>query len=121
MGAFADLESLPPQQLFDGIAARVIHGELITLGVLELDPGAVVGEHSHPNEQLGICLRGSITLSVGDEKRDLRAGGTWRIASGMPHSASAGAEGAVVIDVFSPVRADWEATDRPEPRKPRWP
>ena len=80
-----------------------------------------MAEHSHANEQLGICLRGSITLRVGEEERTLEPGGTWRIAADIPHSARAGAEGAIVIDVFGPPRADWEATDRLEPRQPRWP
>ena len=39
----------------------------------------------------------------------------------VPHEATAGPEGAVVIDVFAPVREDWVALDEAEPREPRWP
>jgi quercetin dioxygenase-like cupin family protein len=109
VSAFDDLASLPPLALFEGIVGRAVHGELITLGVLELDPGALVAEHSHENEQLGICLSGSILLRVRDEERTHRPGGTWRIEANAPHMAQAGPEGAVVIDVFSPPRDDWAA------------
>ena len=63
--------------------------------MFELDAGAVVPEHSHENEQLGIVLRGTLNLRVGDEERVLGAGGTYRILSNTPHHAEAGPEGAV--------------------------
>lgn len=100
---------------------RVVHGERITLGVIELDADSVVPEHSHENEQLGIVLRGELILRVGDEERSLGPGTTWRIAPNVAHSGHAGPDGAVVIDVFSPPRADWENLDRLESRPPRWP
>jgi quercetin dioxygenase-like cupin family protein len=77
------------------------------MSVVELDPGAVVAEHSHENEQLGIVLRGTMDFRVGDERRELGPGGTWCIAANTPHEATAGREGAVVIDVFAPPRDDF--------------
>jgi quercetin dioxygenase-like cupin family protein len=121
MGAFDDLAGIPPQDLFEGVTARAVHGRRITLAVVELDPGAVVPEHSHANEQLGIVLRGSLTFRVGDEERVLGPGGTWRIASQVEHVVRAGPEGAAVLDVFSPPRDDWDPAARGEPRPPRWP
>ena len=53
--------------------------------------------------------------------RELRAGGTWLIPPNVPHEVLAGPEGAVVIDVFSPVREDWAALERLGARTPRWP
>jgi quercetin dioxygenase-like cupin family protein len=91
------------------------------MSVVELDPGAVVGEHSHENEQLGIVLRGTIDFRVGDERRKLGPGETWCIPANTSHEATAGAEGAVVIDVFSPPRDDFRGLASLEPRTPRWP
>jgi quercetin dioxygenase-like cupin family protein len=119
--AFDDLSQLEPQQIWDRIAARSLHGERLTLSVVELDPGAVVAEHAHENEQLGLVLRGSMSFRVGDERRELGPGGTWRIPSNTPHEATAGPEGAVVIDVFSPPRGDWSELPVLAPRPPRWP
>jgi quercetin dioxygenase-like cupin family protein len=115
-----DLGELDLQAIWDGAAARSVHGERLTLAVVELDPGSVIPEHSHDHEQLGIVLRGDVTFRVGDETRALTAGGTWRIPSNVPHEVRVGPAGAVVIDAFAPVRDDWR--DRESlARSPRWP
>ena len=121
MGTFDELASIPPQGIWNRIAARSLHGRELTLSVIELDPGAVVAEHSHPNEQLGIVLRGSMDFRVADERRELGPGGTWLIPAGTPHEATAGPDGAVVLDVFAPPREDWQGLETQEPRPPRWP
>ena len=121
MSAFADLSSLQLQRIWDGVHGRVVHGERITLGVIELDPDSHVPEHHHENEQLGICLAGSLRFRVGDEERELRAGGTWTIPGNVPHEVHVGPEGAVVIDVFVPPREDWREAPVAEARTPRWP
>jgi quercetin dioxygenase-like cupin family protein len=121
MSAFVDLGSTAPQQIWDGVVGRTVHGELVTLGVVELEAGTVVPEHFHENEQLGIVLQGAVRFTVGSESRDLEAGGMWRIPANVPHSVEVGPAGAVVIDVFSPTREDWRALEEQEPRPPRWP
>ena len=78
-------------------------------------------EHRHPNEQLGILLRGSMRFRIGDEERDLLPGGTWRILANVPHEVHVGPEGAVCIDVFSPPREDWRVLPDAEPRAIVWP
>ena len=121
MGAFDELDALPLQRIWERIAARSLHGERLTLSVVELDPGAVVAEHSHDNEQLGVVLSGSLVFRIGDEARELAAGALYRIPSNTPHEVEIGPEGAVVIDVFSPVRSEWQALEREGVRPPRWP
>ena len=120
MAALRELDELDLRQIWDGVAARSVHGERLTLAVVELDPGSAVPEHSHDHEQLGIVLRGSLTFRVGDETRALGAGGTWRIPSNVPHEVHVGDDGAVVIDIFAPSRDDWRERDLLE-RPPRWP
>jgi len=122
VSAFDEVDSIPPQQVWDGIVARPVHGERLTLAVVELGPNAVVAEHSHDHEQLGIVVRGRIRFRVGDEERDLEPGGTWRIASQTSHEATAGPDdGATVIDVFAPSRDDWQTLEQQKPRPARWP
>lgn len=58
MSAFDHVDSIPPRAIWTAIAARPVSGGRLTLAVAELDPGAVVDEHSHEHEQLGIVLRG---------------------------------------------------------------
>jgi quercetin dioxygenase-like cupin family protein len=117
---FDDLEAIPPQVLAAGYLARAVHGEQLTLAVVEIDPDADLPEHHHVNEQFGIVLEGSVVFRVGDETGTLGPGGIWRIPSDVPHVVSGGPEGAVVIDVFAPPR-DWGTLEQLEPRPPRWP
>ena len=121
VSAFDDLAGLAPQQLFEGFLARSVHGEQLTLAVVEIEPNAVLPEHEHANEQFGMVLRGSASFRVGDETRELRPGDIWRIPSHTPHTLVAGPEGAEVLDVFSPPRDDWRGLAELEPRPPRWP
>jgi quercetin dioxygenase-like cupin family protein len=80
-----------------------------------------VPEHAHDNEQLGVLVAGSMTFRVGDETGELGPGGTWTIPANVPHEATAGPDGAVVIDVFAPTRADWSQFEPQAQRTPRWP
>jgi quercetin dioxygenase-like cupin family protein len=121
MSAFDSISSLELQRIWDGVHARVLHGERLTLGVIELDAGSVVPEHSHEHEQLGICLSGSLVFRVGDESRELAPGETWSIPGGVPHEVHVGPDGAVVLDVFAPTRDDWRGAPQAEARAPRWP
>jgi quercetin dioxygenase-like cupin family protein len=121
MAAFDELESIPPQLLFDGYLARAVHGSRLTMAVVEIEPNAVLPEHRHANEQFGMVIEGSFVLRVGDETRTLGPGGIWRIPSDTPHSATGGEAGAVVLDVFSPPRADWAAHEPLEPVPAHWP
>jgi quercetin dioxygenase-like cupin family protein len=116
-----DIRDLPLQQIWDGIAGRVLHGDELTLGVVELEPGIHLPEHQHPNEQLGIVIQGSLTFTIAGETSELGPGGTWRIPSDTPHSADVGTDGAVVVDVFAPPREDWKELPEREPTPPAWP
>jgi len=121
VSAFADVGSIRPQRIWDGIVGRTVHGDRVSFSVLELDAGAVVPEHSHPNEQVGVLLEGSVMFTIGDETRDVRPGATWCILADVPHSVVVGPDGALIVEVFSPVRDDWNALGSEEPRPGRWP
>lgn len=122
MSNLVDLETLDLLDVWgQDVRARRVQGESITLAVVELAPNAIVPEHRHVAEQLGIVLRGLMHFTLDGETRDLGPGGTWRILSNRPHNVQAGPDGAIVIDVFSPVRADWDALPIAPKTKPRWP
>lgn len=121
MGAFAELAELARLRLFDGVAGRVVGGRNLTLAFVELDPSSVVPEHSHPHEQVGVCVAGSLSFRIGDEEREVGPGGTWEIPGGVPHEVRAGPDGAAVIEAWSPQRDDWRGLDVLEQRPPPWP
>ena len=116
-----ELGNVPPFRIWDGVNAREVLGENVSFAVVELDPGVTVPEHHHVHEQLGMVLRGSVRFRIGDEVQELGPGGTWSIASDIPHEVTAGPHGAEVLDVFAPAREDWADKERDEVRAPRWP
>lgn len=122
MSNLVDIGDVPALDVWgETVQARVISGANASLAVVELQPHAIVPEHRHEHEQLGMCLEGSITFTVDGERRELGPGGTWRIPSNLAHDAAAGPDGAVVVDIFSPVRADWSALPTSARREGRWP
>ncbi|MDQ2942835.1 MAG: cupin domain-containing protein [Candidatus Dormibacteraeota bacterium] len=121
MKTFDSLRDIRPHALREGITARAVEGERMTMAVVDLDPGAVLPEHHHENEQLGFIIAGTMTMRIGGEKRELHAGDTYAIPSDVPHDAVAGPDGATVADVFAPVRADWREMKRTDAAPGRWP
>ncbi|TMF41421.1 MAG: cupin domain-containing protein [Chloroflexi bacterium] len=125
MPNLVDLADMTPIQVWDSVVVRRVQGEKLTLAIVELAPNAIVPEHRHANEQCGLVIEGEVRFRIGDEERLLGPGGTWRILGDTPHQVVTGPEGAVVIDVFAPARADWD--DRPtvgtadEPAELVWP
>jgi quercetin dioxygenase-like cupin family protein len=118
---FQSVSKLKPTRIWDGALGRVVNGDRVTIGFVEIDPNAQVPEHRHENEQVGFVLRGSVTMVVDGQARELRVGETYTIASKVPHSAKAGADGVSVVDVFAPVREDWKTAPTVEPFAGRWP
>ena len=121
MSAFDDLQSIAPQLLADGYVARAVHGRQLTLAVVEIEAGAALPEHQHANEQFGMVIEGSVVFRVGDETKTLQPGCIWRIPSDTPHTVTGGAQGAVVLDVFSPPREEWMNQQPLEQRPTQWP
>jgi quercetin dioxygenase-like cupin family protein len=122
MTSFQNLADVPLLEIWgEEVRARRVQGEKITLAIVELAPNAVVPEHRHAAEQLGIVIRGQMHFTVDGETRDLGPGATWRILGDRPHDVVAGPEGAVVIDVFTPIRSDWDDKRVLGTPAPRWP
>ena len=70
-----DLADFPLLAIWgDTVRARRVQGERITLAVVELAPNAVVPEHRHAAEQLGIVIKGQMHFTVDGETRDLGPG-----------------------------------------------
>ena len=120
-GSFGSLQETEPHRIWPGVLARVVAGERTTFVVVELEPNAVVPEHAHDNEQIGVLAQGSMGFRIGDDERQLEAGGTWTIPPNAPHKVTAGPDGAVAIEVFVPAREDWDALDREAASAPFWP
>jgi quercetin dioxygenase-like cupin family protein len=93
----------------EGVTGKPLFGDGAMINLVELEPGAVVKRHSHPHEQMGVILRGSMTLVVDGEDHVLSVMDGYVLPGGIEHEGIAGAEGALVLDVFRPVREDYRA------------
>jgi quercetin dioxygenase-like cupin family protein len=121
MSDLQELEALTAKAIWDGVSARTLEGERVTLAFVELEPGAHVPEHRHENEQVGVLIQGSLRFRIGDETRELGPGGTWRILRDTPHEVWTGDDGAFAVEAFAPARADWAGLEDSPVQPPRWP
>jgi quercetin dioxygenase-like cupin family protein len=56
--------------------------------VVTVAPQASIPRHTHPGVEMGYLVSGEGTLSVeGEAERTIKAGDSWAIPSGKPHSA----------------------------------
>ena len=104
---FIDKQNCPRHTIFPGVHIHTAHTDRLMLSVVDLEPHAVVEEHSHPHDQMGLLLEGELEFIIGGQRRVLKPGQMWRIPGGVKHKAIAGPEGAQAMDVFHPVREEY--------------
>ena len=95
------------RELAPGLTTRIFAGEHAMLSVVEISPNAQGTLHHHPEEQWGVLLEGSAIRVQGGEEIEVRKGDFWRTPGHVPHTMRAGPEGARVLDIFSPPRAEY--------------
>jgi quercetin dioxygenase-like cupin family protein len=103
-------------EIAPGVRMSPLFGDSSMFMVVTLEPNAVVPAHSHPHEQLGLVLAGTITFRIGGAEHTLGVDGAYHIPGGVEHGAVAGPEGCRVIDIFQPVREDYRKLVEGEPR-----
>jgi quercetin dioxygenase-like cupin family protein len=121
MGAYFDVRTVVPQKIWDGVVSRGVHGDNVTVALLELEAGKAVPEHSHVNEQVGILIEGSVTFTIDGKTAEIEPGGMWVIPAHAPHSVVTGPDGAVIVEAFAPRRDDWAGLETLPPGAGRWP
>jgi quercetin dioxygenase-like cupin family protein len=104
---FVHFDRIKSFELVEGVTGRPLFGAGAMINMIELEPGAVVPLHSHPHEQLGIVLRGMQALVIDGVPHELGPMEGYVLPGGVEHSAYSGPEGALVLDIFQPVREDY--------------
>jgi quercetin dioxygenase-like cupin family protein len=94
-------------ELVPGVRMQPLFGDAVMLNMLELEPGAIVDEHSHDHEQLGLVVDGLLVLRIDGVEHRLPAGNAYQIPGGVTHAAWAEGGLCRVLDVFHPVREDY--------------
>lgn len=101
-----DLTRCKRHDPFPGVRMHTTEAEKTTLSVVDLEPHAVIPEHSHPHEQIGYLVEGEFEFIIGGQSYHVTQGQIWRIPGGVPHKVVAGERPARAIDVFFPIRED---------------
>jgi unsaturated pyranuronate lyase len=97
---------VPREDVSAAVMRQYVTGDRVTVARFELKRGGVVPRHAHDNEQVSCLLTGALRFRFDDRDVVARAGDVVQIPGGLAHEVEV-IEDAVVIDVFSPVRADW--------------
>ncbi len=93
--------------IFPGVTIRTCAADKMMLSYVEIEPHAVVAEHSHPHEQVGMVLEGRALFCIGDEQKLLSKGDMYRIPGHVPHRVLAQDEPVKALDIFYPIREDY--------------
>jgi len=93
--------------IFPGVQIKTAACDRMQISVVDIEPRAVVAEHSHANEQVGMVLAGRAVFTIGGEARTLGPGDLYRIPGGVKHHVVALDEHVRAIDVFTPVRDEY--------------
>jgi len=107
MYAFWNPEEIMPRVLAPGVTAKIASGEKLMLSLVTLAPGTVVPTHSHPHEQMGLMVSGTMEFTIAGETRLFSGNEMYFIPGGVPHGVKAGPGGALALDAFSPPREDY--------------
>ncbi len=98
---------VPSERIAEGIERQMIWGERLMICRLTFEPGIVAPVHTHPHEQITIVRDGRLRFTVAGAARQVAAGDVLHFPPGVEHGATALDEGAVVNDLFTPVREDF--------------
>jgi quercetin dioxygenase-like cupin family protein len=93
--------------IFPGVEIHTTAGQGMMLSLVEFQPHAVVEEHHHPHEQMGMVLEGRAEFIVGGKSRILGPGDMYCIPGGVPHKVIAKDAPVRALDVFHPPREDY--------------
>ena len=100
------------RELAKGINATIFPGEKAMLSIVRIEANAGGKSHSHPQEQWGFLLEGSIKRTQGNTTFDAKKGDFWITPGGVEHSVLGGPDGAIILDFFAPSRSEYLKSGR---------
>lgn len=106
--SFYDTQERESKEIVTGIRVRTFWGDNLMLAVVDIEANALLPNHSHPHEQGGLVLKGELELTIDGETRLLKEGDIYMIPGGVEHHAFAGTEPVQVLDIFTPIRQDFQ-------------
>lgn len=98
---------MPWENVGEGVNRQIMayDGQLMMVKV-KFDKGAVGAMHEHYHSQATYVVSGKFELTIGDEVKVIEAGDGYYVAPDVLHGCVC-LEPGILIDTFSPVRADF--------------
>ena len=100
------IDRLPEKEVVKGFHGRFIHSEHMTMAFWDVEAGATLPEHAHPQEQVTTVLEGEFELCIEEEKRVLNPGMAAVLPANIRHHGKA-LTACRLLDAFYPVREDY--------------
>ncbi|MGH7169683.1 MAG: cupin domain-containing protein, partial [Gemmataceae bacterium] len=104
---FPTADEMSRHTIFPGVNIQTCAVEKMMLSLVDLAPHAVVEEHAHPHEQVGMVVQGRAIFFIGGEQKTLQTGDLYRIPSNVRHRVLALEEPVRALDIFHPIREDY--------------
>jgi quercetin dioxygenase-like cupin family protein len=101
-------KNVPLTDLGGGVTRKVLsYSENIMSVALHFEKDSVGALHSHPHEQIGYIISGSLLYKEdGQEDKILSTGDTYYVAPNVEHGVVA-LEETMLLDIFTPMRKDF--------------
>ncbi len=105
---YVENKNIVPETVGEGTVRRILAYSPKLMAVeLTLDKGAVGAKHSHPHEQMGYIVEGSLVYQEeGKEDKVLGTGDIYHVAPNVVHGVVA-LEETKLLDIFNPYREDF--------------
>ena len=103
---FRTWEGREPFQIFPNVCLHATGGDQVLLCRVTYEPGTTVQRHSHEHtEQVMVVTDGQLTMTVGDETRDLSSGDVVVVNRGVEHELHSEG-GCTFFEALAPVPLD---------------
>ena len=92
--------------IFPGVDLHAIGGDQVLLCHVRYEAGTVVRRHAHEStEQVMWIVEGALTMTIGDETKELAAGDVVVVNRGVEHELRSD-DGAVFVEALAPPPLD---------------
>jgi quercetin dioxygenase-like cupin family protein len=103
---FGTWNGVPSFEFVDGVRLHAIGGDQVLLCRVQYEPGKQVKRHAHEHtEQLMAIIEGSVSMTIGDETRELQPGDVVCVNRGIEHELYS-ETGVTFFEALSPVPLD---------------
>jgi quercetin dioxygenase-like cupin family protein len=104
----------------EGVRRKVLtYADGVMMVRVDFETGAVGPPHSRPHVQCSLVESGVFDIMIAGRTERLGPGGSFLVPADAVHGA-ANVEAGTLLDVFTPMRADFVSTEAP-PQMPRSP